>query len=117
MAHYHDQSLIPYTLCSIRGLSIIRAIYIASREQKDNLDGFETIIRVHASQTGDVFVTRKAESHLKVAEHFAIWRAKFGVMWALKPVFNDEKVIKEISQLHMKLPLFADSGVSKEFVR
>ena len=33
-------------------------------------------------------------SHLKVAEHFAIWRAKFGFEWDVKPVFNDKEVIQ-----------------------
>ena len=34
-----------------------------------------------------------------MAEHFAIWRAKFGVEWYVKPVFNDEEVIKRNKQV------------------
>ena len=34
-----------------------------------------------------------------MAEHFAIWRAKFGVEWDVKPVFNDEEVIKRNKQV------------------
>ncbi len=32
----------------------------------DNFDGFELISRVHATQTGQVFVTCKAYDHLKI---------------------------------------------------
>ena len=35
----------------------------------------------------------------KMAEHFALWRAKFGVEWDVKPVFNDEEVIKRNKQV------------------
>mgnify|MGYP002019377737 FL=1 len=52
-----------------------------------------------APQTGEVFVTFKADSHLKMAEHFGIWRAKFGVEWNVLPVFNYEKVILRNKQL------------------
>ena len=34
-----------------------------------------------------------------MAEHFAIWRAKFCVEWDVKPVFNDEEVIKRNKQV------------------
>ena len=39
------------------------------------------------------------DSHLKMAEHFGIWRAKFGVEWNVLPVFNDEEVILRNKQL------------------
>ena len=39
--------------------------YIASVAPMDNFEGFELISRVHAPQTGEVFVTCKADSHLK----------------------------------------------------
>ena len=38
-------------------------------------------------------MTFKADSDLKMAEHFGIWRAEFGVEWNVLPVFNYEKVI------------------------
>ena len=68
--------------------------YIANGAPKDYLDGFKLISRVHAPKIWEVFVICKAEKHLKVAEHFAIWRTKFGVEWDVKTVFNDEEVIK-----------------------
>ena len=68
-----------------------------------DFDGFELISRVHAPQTGEVFVTCKADSHLKMAEHFGIWRAKFGVEWNVLPVFNDEEVIMRNKQLAEEL--------------
>ena len=97
MAYYHVHGLIPDTLAQSEGYQLFEQ-YIANGAPKDNFDGFELISRVHAPQTGEVFVICKAENHLKVAEHFAIWRAKFGVEWDVKPVFNDEEVIKGISK-------------------
>ena len=98
MAYYHVHGLIPDTLAQSEGYQLFEQ-YIANGAPKDNFDGFELISRVHAPQTGEVFVTCKAENHLKVAEHFAIWRAKFGVEWDVKPVFNDEEVIKRNKQV------------------
>ncbi len=34
-----------------------------------------------------------------MAEHFAVWRAKFGVKWDVKPVVNDKEVIKRNMQV------------------
>ena len=44
-----------------------------------NFDGFELISRFHAPETGEVFVTFKADNHLAISEHFGVWRAKFGL--------------------------------------
>ena len=98
MAYYHFHGLIPDTLSQSEGYQLFEQ-YIANGAPKDNFDGFELISRVHAPQTGEVFVTCKADNHLKMAEHFAIWRAKFGVEWYVKPVFNDEEVIKRNKQV------------------
>ena len=38
-----------------------------------------------------------------MAEHFGIWRAKFGVEWNVLPVFNDEEVILRNKQLAEEL--------------
>ena len=98
MAYYHVHGLIPDTLSQSEGYQLFEQ-YIANGAPKDNFDGFELISRVHAPQTGEVFVTCKADNHLKMAEHFAIWRAQFGVEWDVKPVFNDEEVIKRNKQV------------------
>ena len=52
-----------------------------------------------APQTGEVFVTCKADSHQKMAEHFGIWRAKFDFEWNVLFVFNYEEVILRNKQL------------------
>ena len=64
MAHYHVHGIIPDTLSQSEGYILFEQ-YIASGAPKDNFDGFELISRVHAPQTGEVFVTCKADSHLK----------------------------------------------------
>ena len=35
-----------------------------------------------------------------MAEHFGMWRAKFGIEWNLIPIFNDEEVtlIKKLAE-------------------
>ena len=38
-----------------------------------------------------------------MAEHFAIWRAKYFVEWDVKPVFNDEEVIISNKKISDKL--------------
>ena len=68
MAYYHVHGLIPDTLAQSEGYQLFEQ-YIANGAPKDNFDGFELISRVHAPQTGEVFVICKAENHLKVAEH------------------------------------------------
>ena len=98
MAYYHVHGIIPDTLSQSEGYKLFEQ-YIASGAPKDKFDGFELISRVHAPQTGEVFVTCKADNHLKMAEHFGIWRAKFGVEWNVLPVFNDEEVILRNKQL------------------
>ena len=80
MAYYHVHGLIPDGISQAEGYKMFEQ-YIASGAPMDNFEGFELISRVHAPQTGEVFVTCKADNHLKMAEHFGIWRAKFGVEW------------------------------------
>ena len=38
-----------------------------------------------------------------MAEHFGIWRVKFGVEWSVLLVFNDEEVILRNKQLAEEL--------------
>tara|TARA_Y100000589_G_C27023567_1_gene575941 strand:- start:473 stop:793 length:321 start_codon:yes stop_codon:yes gene_type:complete len=92
MAYYHVHGIIPDTISQSEGYKLFTK-YIELGAPKDNFDGFAIISRVHAPQTGEVFVTCIADNHLKVAEHFDVWRSKFGVEWNFIPVLNDEEVI------------------------
>ena len=65
----------------------------------DNFEGFELISRLHAPETGEVFVTFKADNHLAISEHFGVWRAKFGLEWNITAVLNDEEVIQRNKQV------------------
>ena len=73
--------------------------YIASNAAMDNFQGFELISRLHAPETGEVFVTFKADNHLAISEHFGVWRAKFGLEWNITAVLNDEEVIQRNKQV------------------
>tara|TARA_Y100000589_G_scaffold327834_1_gene370508 strand:- start:2127 stop:2447 length:321 start_codon:yes stop_codon:yes gene_type:complete len=102
MSYYHIHGLIPDNLSQSDGYKLFEN-YINSGAPKDNFDGFAIISRVHAPQTGEVFVTCLADNHLKVDEHFAIWREKFGVEWNITPVLNDEEVIRRNNKLSNEL--------------
>ena len=73
--------------------------YIASGAPMDKFEGFELITRFHAPETGEVFVTLKADNHLAISEHFGVWRAKFGLEWNITPVLNDVEVIQRNKQV------------------
>ena len=98
MAHYHVHGIILDTLSQSEGYKLFEE-YIASGAPKDNFDGFELISRLHAPETGEVFVTLKADNHLAISEHFGVWRAKFGLEWNITPVLNDEEVIQRNKQV------------------
>ena len=73
--------------------------YIASGAHMDNFDGFELVNRFNAPETGEVFVTFKADSHLAISQHFGVWRAKFGLDWNITAVLNDNEVIQRNKQV------------------
>ena len=104
MAYYHVHGLIPDNLSQKEGYKLFEE-YIKSGAPKDNFDGFALISRVHAPQTGEIFVTCIADNHLKVDEHFAIWREKFGVDWNITPVLNDDEVIRRNRKLFDEVKL------------
>ena len=52
------------------------------------------ISRLHAPETGEVFVTLKADNHLAISEHFGVWRSKFGLEWNITAVLNNAEVIQ-----------------------
>ena len=92
MAYYHIHGIIPDNISQSEGYKLFDK-YINKGAPKDNFEGFALISRVHSPQTGEIFVTCLADNHLKVEEHFAVWREKFGVEWNITPVLNDEEVI------------------------
>ena len=98
MAYYHVHWITPDTLSQSEGYKLFEQ-YIPSDAPTDKFDGFELISRVHSPQTGEVFETCKADNHLKMAEHFGIWRAKFGVEWNVMSFFNQEEIILRNKQL------------------
>ena len=59
----------------------------------------DLVTRFHAPETGEVFVTLKADNHLAISEHFGVWRAKFGLEWNITAVLNDTEVIKRNKQV------------------
>ena len=77
--------------------------YIASGAPMDNFEGFDLISRLHAPETGEVFVTFKADNHLAISEHFGVWRAKLSLEWNITAVLNDEEVILSNKQLAEEL--------------
>ena len=92
MAYYHVHGIIPDAQSQTKGYKIFGE-YINSGASKDNFDGFAIISRVHAPQTGEVFITCIADNHFKVDEHFAIWRERIGVNWNIVPVLSDEEIL------------------------
>ena len=80
MAYYHVHGLIPDGISQSEGYRMFEQ-YIASGAPMDNFDGFELVSRFHAPETGEVFVTFKADNHLAISQHFGVWRAKFSLNW------------------------------------
>ena len=105
MAYYHVHGLIPDGISQSEGYKMFEQ-YIASGAPMDNFDGFELVSRFHAPETGEVFVTFKADNHLAISQHFGVWRAKFGVKWNVLPVFNDEEVILRFRQISEEVTAF-----------
>ena len=68
MAYYHVHGLIPDGISQSEGYKMFEQ-YIASGAPMDNFDGFELVSRFHAPETGEVFVTFKADNHLAISQH------------------------------------------------
>ena len=98
MAYYHLHGLIPDGISQAEGYIMLKQ-YIDSGAPMDKFEGFELITRFHAPETGEVFVTLKADNHLAISEHFGVWRAKFGLEWNITAVLNDEEVIQRNKQV------------------
>ena len=69
----------------------------------DNFDGFEMLFRVHAPGAGRVTILFKAESDAQIFEHFAPWRAQFGIEMDFTPVIGCQDVVDYHKKLFAKM--------------
>ena len=93
MAHYHDHVLIPDGISKNEGYKMFEQ-YIDYGTPIGNFEGDELISRLHAPETGEVFVTFKADNHLAISKHFGVCRVKFGLKSNMTALLNDEEVIQ-----------------------
>ena len=59
----------------------------------DKTDKFEMLFRVHAPGEGRVVCLCKAYSDKEVFEHFAPWRAQFGIHMEFTPVTSCQNIV------------------------
>ena len=59
----------------------------------DKTDKFEMLYRVHAPGEGRVVCLCKAEIDKQLFEHFAPWRAKFGIHMEFTPVIGCQDIV------------------------
>ena len=71
--------------------------------QADNADGFKMLFRVHAPGAGRVTLLFKAESDAQIFEHFAPWRAQFGIEMDFTPVIGCQDVVDYHKKLFAKM--------------
>ena len=73
------------------------------RPKADNANGFEMLFRVHAPGAGRVTLLFKAESDAQIFEHFAPWRAQFGIEMDFTPVIGCQDVVDYHKKLFAKM--------------
>ena len=61
--------------------------------KSDKTENFEMLFRVHAPGEGRVVCLCKAYSDKEIFEHFAPWRAKFGIHMEFTPVISCQNVV------------------------
>ncbi|KGG06935.1 hypothetical protein EV01_1264 [Prochlorococcus marinus str. MIT 9401] len=61
--------------------------------KSDKTDKFEMLFRVHAPGEGRVVCLCKAESDKEIFDHFAPWRAKFGIHMEFTPVISCQNIV------------------------
>lgn len=59
----------------------------------DRFEGFEMLFRVHAPGAGRVTLLFKAASDAQIFEHFAPWRAQYGIEMDFTPVIGCQDVV------------------------
>ena len=69
----------------------------------DNFPGFEMLFRVHAPGAGRVTCLFKAESDAQIFEHFAPWRAQYGIEIDFTPVIGCQDVVDHHKKLFAKM--------------
>ena len=69
----------------------------------DNFDGFQMLFRVHAPGAGRVTILFKADSDAQIFEHFAPWRAQFGIEMDFTPVIGCQDVVDYHKKLFAKM--------------
>ena len=69
----------------------------------DNFPGFEMLFRVHAPGAGRVTCLFKAGSDAQIFEHFAPWRAQYGIEIDLTPVIGCQDVVDYHKKLFAKM--------------
>ena len=69
----------------------------------DNFPGFEMLFRVHAPGAGRVTCLFKAESDAQIFEHFAPWRAQYGIEMDFTPVIGCQDVVDHHKKLFAKM--------------
>tara|TARA_Y100001968_G_C19350152_1_gene714210 strand:+ start:889 stop:1206 length:318 start_codon:yes stop_codon:yes gene_type:complete len=71
--------------------------------KQDNFDGFEMLFRVHAPGEGRVVILCRAKSDKELFQHFAPWRAKFGIEMDMTPVISCQNVVDYHKELFANL--------------
>ena len=69
----------------------------------DSFPGFEMLFRVHAPGAGRVTCLFKAESDAQIFEHFAPWRAQYGIEMDFTPVIGCQDVVDHHKKLFAKM--------------
>ena len=75
----------------------------------DNFPGFEMLFRVHAPGAGRVTCLFKAESDAQIFEHFAPWRAQYGIEMDFTPVIGCQDVVDHHKKLFRQNELVASA--------
>ena len=73
--------------------------HISSGAPMDNFDRFTLIIRFHANEIGEVFVTFEADNHFAISKHFGVRRAKFVLDRNISAVLDDDEAIQRNKQV------------------
>ena len=71
--------------------------------KQDKFDGFEMLFRVHAPGEGRVVILCNANGDKELFQHFAPWRAKFGIHMEFTPVISCQNVVDYHKNLFEKL--------------
>ena len=71
--------------------------------KQDKFDGFEMLFRVHAPGEGRVVILCNANGDKELFQHFAPWRAQFGLDMEITPVISCQNVVDYHKDLFEKM--------------